>query len=128
MAEYGKRIRLNTTMGSWYPTLGQYSQEITGVEFLIIAGGGGVGGLGDYQGYRYPSGNGAGTANTGGGGGTDGGTAAAHQPGGSGIIILRYSNAYTCNFGAGLTGVEASVANNKKTATITAGSGTVTFS
>ena len=56
--------------------------------------GGGLGGAGGGgRGYSYPSGTAstAGTVNTGGGGGGDAGTGKA---GGSGIVIIRYSDTY----------------------------------
>jgi hypothetical protein len=46
--------------------------------------------------------------------------------GASGVVILRYSDAYTITLGAGLTGSTTTVGSNKVT-TITAGTGTVSW-
>ena len=46
--------------------------------------------------------------------------------GGSGVIILRYSNSYTITIGAGLTGTTSTNGTNT-IATITAGSGNVSW-
>ena len=65
--------------GSWYPG---------GTGRAGGLGGGGTGG--NYQGNTQT----AGTANTGGGGGAGGGTSTINaQPGGSGIVIIRYVSA-----------------------------------
>jgi hypothetical protein len=82
-------------------------------------GGGGAGGAsGSIQGTSA-------TANTGGGGGAGGPNSGA---GGSGIIILKYSDAVTFTATAGLTATtDTSVAGFKIT-TVTAGTGSVTFS
>jgi hypothetical protein len=68
----------------------------------------------------------AGTANTGGGGGgkANGGNGAA---GGSGVVILRYPDTVTITIGAGLTGSESAASGGYKRATITAGTGNVSF-
>jgi hypothetical protein len=68
----------------------------------------------------------AGTANTGGGGGgkSNGGNGAA---GGSGVVILRYPDTVTITIGAGLTGSESAASGGYKRATITAGTGNVSF-
>jgi hypothetical protein len=63
-----------------------------------------------------------GAINKGGGGGSDGGA------GGSGVVILRYPDTRTITFGAGVTGTESSASGGYKRATITAGSGNVSFS
>jgi hypothetical protein len=90
------------------------------------AGTGGAGGGGDGTINTGPAS--AGVANTGGGGGggrvtggTGGGT------GGSGIVILRYSDSKTITIGAGLTGTESTASGGYKRATITAGSGNVSW-
>ncbi len=68
----------------------------------------------------------AGGANTGdGAGGRWDGSGAA---GGSGVVILRYPDTYTINIGAGLTGTETNLGNGYKYATITAGTGNVSWS
>jgi hypothetical protein len=46
--------------------------------------------------------------------------------GGSGVVILRYSNAYTITIGAGLTGSTGTDGSFKVT-TVTAGSGFVSW-
>ena len=78
------------------------------------AGGGGTGG--SQQGV-------AGTANLGGGGGGAWQTGAS---GGSGIVVLRYTNAYTITIGAGLTGSTVTDGTDKIT-TFTAGTGNISF-
>jgi hypothetical protein len=47
--------------------------------------------------------------------------------GGSGIVILRYPDAYNITIGAGLTGSQSSASGGYKRATITAGTGNVTW-
>jgi hypothetical protein len=64
----------------------------------------------------------AGTANTGGGGG------GYSQPGGSGIVILKYPASYTITIGAGLTGSTAAPSGGFKVTSITAGTGNISFS
>jgi hypothetical protein len=85
------------------------------------AGGGGNGGADFVIG-------GAGTANTGGAGGGSGGLATAGGNGGSGVVILRYPDTKTITIGAGLTGTESSASGGYKRATITAGTGNVSWS
>ena len=73
----------------------------------------------------------AGTANTGGGGGgssftSSSGTGHNGPSGGSGIIILRYPNTYTISQ-SGMTLSTATDGSDKVT-TITAGTGTISFS
>ena len=83
------------------------------------AGGGGAGGTGS-EGTVV-----AGTANLGGGGGASGsGLGAA---GGSGVVILRYPDTKTITIGAGLTGSESAASGGYKRATLTAGSGNVSW-
>jgi hypothetical protein len=53
--------------------------------------------------------------------GNNGGT------GGSGIVILRYPQAFSVTIGAGLTGSESAASGGYKRATITAGSGNVSW-
>jgi hypothetical protein len=92
---------------------------------------GGDGGGGD-GGKSGATGGTAGTANTGGGGG---GAALSGTPGtlagaagGSGVVILRYPDTRTITIGAGLTGTESSASGGFKRATLTAGSGNVSWS
>jgi hypothetical protein len=72
-----------------------------------------------------------GTANTGGGSGGavsgDAGTTGASGNGGSGVVILKYPDAYTITIGAGLTGSTASPSGGFKVSTITAGTGNVSW-
>jgi hypothetical protein len=42
-------------------------------------------------------------------------------------VILRYSDAYTITFGTGVTGTESASSGGYKRATITAGTGTVSW-
>ena len=103
---------------------------------VTYAGGGGGGGTTSANGGAGGGGNGAensnatpGTVNTGGGGGgvcTYYSTARYAGNGGSGIVILRYPNTYTISQ-SGLTLSTATTGNDKVT-TITAGTGTVSFS
>jgi hypothetical protein len=97
MAFSGKRTRVSTYTSAWMPT-GDEMPPLT-VDYLVVAGGGGGGGNNTYNG----------------------------QAGGSGVVILRYPNAYTITIGAGLTGSTTTVSSNKVT-TITAGSGNVSWS
>ena len=120
------------------------SSSITGTA-TFYAGGGGAGGHGDNNGLAGGSGGGgrggdarnnanitAGTANTGGGGG--GGSARENAGtrvganGGSGVVILRIPNTRTATFSAGLTASQTSTPDSDRVYTVTAGSGTVTFS
>ena len=115
---------------------------ITGSSVYYAGGGGGTrssaasssGGLGG-GGAGNTAGNNSGaatpgTANTGGGGGAGGhggGSAIHGKSGGSGVVILRYASAYTITLGAGLTGTESAASGGYKRATITAGSGNVSW-
>jgi len=63
-----------------------------------------------------------GSPNTGTGGSSQSGN------GGSGVIILRYPDTRTITIGAGLTGTESAASGGYKRATITAGSGNVSWS
>jgi hypothetical protein len=70
----------------------------------------------------------AGTVNTGGGGGGAVTTNVAGA-GGSGIVILRIPSVYTATFSAGLTATANTTAViGSRIYSITAGTGTVTFS
>jgi hypothetical protein len=91
---------------------------------LYIAGSGGSGGGGN--GAQYPDNTVAasGISNTGGGGG---GGYLTFADGGSGVVIIRYPNAYTVTIGSGLTGNTATYGTDKIT-TFTAGTGNISFS
>ena len=115
---------------------------ITGSSVYYAGGGGGTrssaasssGGLGG-GGAGNTAGNNSGaatpgTANTGGGGGAGGhggGSAIHGKSGGSGVVILRYADTFTITIGAGLTGTESAASGGYKRATITAGSGNVSW-
>jgi hypothetical protein len=47
--------------------------------------------------------------------------------GGGGVVILRYPDTRTITIGAGLTGTESSASGGYKRATITAGTGNVSW-
>jgi hypothetical protein len=117
------------------------ANNITGSSVFYAGGGGGntdnasgVGGTGGNGG----GGNGArtgmgagqpGTANTGGGGGgsTSNAPYNGSGAGGSGVVILRYPDTKTITIGAGLTGTESAASGGYKRATITAGTGNVSW-
>jgi len=88
------------------------------------AGGSGGGGNGNTNNSTNGS---PGTANTGGGGGGHNGGQTSGN-GGSGVVILRYADTMTITIGAGLTGTESSASGGFKRATITAGTGNVSWS
>lgn len=88
------------------------------------AGGSGGGGAGGLNGGGVGT---AGTANTGGGGGAGGGSGGDGGAGGSGVVILRYPDTRTITIGAGLTGTESAASGGYKRATLTAGSGNVSW-
>jgi len=71
------------------------------------------------------------TGSGGGGGGTNGDaptyTTYNGGSGGSGVVIIRYPDTRTITIGAGLTGTESSASGGYKRATITAGTGNVSF-
>ena len=69
----------------------------------------------------------AGTSNTGGGGGGCSANGANGFNGGSGVVILRYPDSKTITIGAGLTGTESAASGGYKRATITAGTGNVSW-
>jgi hypothetical protein len=95
------------------------------VDYLVVAGGGGNGGLNS---------NGTdGSANTGGGGGGGGSTTVGPQrnggAGGSGVVLIKIPSAYTAAFSAGLTTTANTTAiSGSRIYSVTAGTGTVTFS
>jgi hypothetical protein len=76
-----------------------------------------------------PSGNGQpGTANTGGGGGGGGaGGSSIGGNAGSGIVIIKYPDTRTITIGAGLTGSTPAPSGGFKVTTLTAGTGTVSW-
>lgn len=94
------------------------------------SGGGGNGGAWVSSGTLNPGV--AGTVNTGGGGGGCGGTSSSGNntggTGGRGVVILRYADNRTITIGAGLTGTESAASGGYKRATITAGTGNVSWS
>lgn len=106
---------------------------------VTYAGGGGGGIIGNTVGFGGPGGGGSGSSGPGaatsgttnlGGGGGGGGNAASTSSGGnggSGIVILKYLNLYTANFAAGLT-ANTIPSGSYKISTVTAGTGSVTFS
>jgi hypothetical protein len=72
----------------------------------------------------------AGTANLGGGGGAGSGKVSGDKSGragGSGVVIFKYPDTRTIVIGAGLTGTESSPSGGFKSATITAGTGNVSW-
>jgi len=83
-----------------------------------------TGGLGGGGNGGQNSGN-TGDANTGGGGG---GRNNAGYSGGSGVIVLRYPDTFTCTAGVGVTGTEYDEGTGFKTFAITAGDGTISWS
>ena len=111
------------------------ASAITGTS--IFRGGGGGGGSSDQSTDNGSGGNGgggtcdgsgtAGAVNTGGGGGGGDRGGTNGTAGGSGVVILRYANTSTITLSAGLTGSTATDGSDKVT-TITAGTGTVSFS
>lgn len=115
--------------------------NITGTSLFYAAGGGGGGYNLAGSGGSSIGGNGStgnpststtsGTVNTGSGGGGTGNTGVAGGNGGSGVVILKYPDAYTINFQTGVGFISSTAtlsATSEKVTTITAGSGTITFS
>ena len=74
------------------------------------------------------TGNVAGAANTGNGAGGNSVGLSAGSAGGSGVVILRYADTLTITIGGGLTGTESAASGGYKRATITAGTGNVSWS
>ncbi len=97
--------------------------DITGSSVTYAAGGAGVGA--ESAGAFTASQNG--TANRGNGANAATSTSGAGGTGGSGVVVLRYPDTRTITFGAGLTGTESSASGGYKRATITAGSGNVSW-
>jgi hypothetical protein len=87
------------------------------------AGGGGAGG----PNAGGPGNATAGTANTGGGGG-GGGQGNAGANGGSGVVIIRVPSSVTATFSVGLTSSLSTAVSGFNIYTVTAGTGTATFS
>jgi hypothetical protein len=86
------------------------------------AGGGGAGASG-YGAVNAVSGS----ANTGGGGGGRHADFGSNGNGGSGIVILKYPDAYTITIGAGLSGSTAGPSGGFKVSTFTGGTGNVSW-
>ena len=104
--------------------------SITGI--AVKRGGGGsapYGGAGTWGGGEAPDGvvSSSGTPNTGGGGAgkRNSGTGAS---GGSGVVILRYSNLKTITVGSGLTTTGEQSDGDNKYIVFTAGTGNISFS
>jgi hypothetical protein len=116
--------------GSLSPTVGSSASggiscgnttNITGS--ILTKGIGGVTGGG-----TSPASGGANTGDGGQGGGLPG--SPGNQPGGSGgsgVVILKYADAYTITIGAGLTGTTAAPSGGFIVTTITAGTGNVSW-
>ena len=109
------------------------ASSITGSSVTRAGGGGGAGttagGSGGTGGGGAGSDGGtptAGTANTGGGGGASANSTNAGASGGSGLVILRYPDTYTISQ-TGLT-LTTTTDGSDKVTTITAGTGTVSWS
>ena len=119
----GLEVNIIGGTGNYYAGGGGGGNDSTGDP----AGTGGIGGGGNgCQGSGCTQPNG--TTNTGGGGG--GGhrfTSRTNGFGGSGVVIVRYSNTRTITVGAGLTAATTTVGTDKVT-TFTSGTGTITFS
>jgi hypothetical protein len=110
--------------------------SITGSPVTYAGGGGGgcyngTGGSGTDGGGNGSSGTVAatnGSPNVGAGGGAGGyPTTTSGGDGGSGVVIIRYPDAYTVTIGAGLTGSTTTDGSDKVT-TFTAGTGNISFS
>ena len=87
------------------------------------AGGNGGGGNGHYKNTNQAT---AGTANTGGGGGGGGETSHAGANGGSGVVIIAYSSAYSAATTSGTVSVSTASRSGYRVYTFT-GNGTITF-
>ena len=97
-------------------------------------GGGGVGAWGDPLSDSTPDNDRATAGGTNLGGGGGGSTAREYRrfggkAGGSGIVVLRYSDYYDITVGSGLTtsALNTAVGTNEKYTTFTAGTGSITF-
>ena len=114
--------------------------EVSGSDVYFAGGGSGgsrgsgsdVGGLGGGGNSNANSVGDNGTPNTGGGGGSAGATSGAASlagAGGSGVVILRYPDAYTITVGSGITEASSSpfTEGSNKVSVFTAGTGSITF-
>mgnify|MGYP001407815807 FL=1 len=97
---------------------------ITGSNVYYAAGGGGKRGWGGSHGSAGA--NASGLVNSGDGGGGNDTAAGVSAAGRSGIVIVKYSNAYTLTIGAGLTSSTATSGSDKIT-TFTAGTGNISI-
>ena len=114
------------------------ASSITGTSVFRAGGGGGgsdsrnglFGGAGGNGGGGTGGGTGTtstvGTPNTGGGGG-GGGLGSSSRAGGSGVVILRFSNLFTASVSGGLTYTISTAVTGKKIYIFTAGTGTIFF-
>jgi hypothetical protein len=105
------------------------ASSISGTLTYYGGGGGGRDGSGNGTGGSGGGANSATSANANTGGGA-GGTSSggSFTNGGSGIIIIKYLATYTATFSGGLTASTPGAVNGYKISTVTAGTGTVTFS
>ena len=97
---------------------------ITGSNVYYAAGGGGKRGW--TGSYGSAGANATGNANSGDGGGGNDTAAGVSAAGRSGVVIVKYSNAYTLTIGAGLTSSTATSGSDKIT-TFTAGTGNISI-
>ena len=110
--------------GAYYSYLGGPNAAASGIGGSGAAASGARGGVG----FTAP---GNGTVNTGSGGGGGGENGQVGGNGGSGVVILRYPDAYetAISSGGGLVNqVDSTTVSGYKIEKITAGSGTITFS
>ena len=119
--------RLVSLTNSYYGGGGGGGCYSNGVSPNAIAGTGGIGGGGNGNAAASVAAV-AGTANTGGGGGGGGGTNANPATGGSGVVIIRWNASQAvATLSSGLTATRTTVGTDS-VLTITAGTGTVTWS
>ncbi len=97
---------------------------ITGSNVYYAAGGGGKRGWNGS--YGSAGANATGNVNSGDGGGGNDTSAGVSAAGRSGVVIVKYSNAYTLTIGAGLTSSTATSGSDKIT-TFTAGTGNISI-
>jgi hypothetical protein len=89
-----------------------------------VAGQGGLGGGGDGSQGQAQSG----TSNTGGGGGGQlNNLGYGGGDGGSGVVIIRYPEQFTCSFGAGVSGYSTAPSGGFRRTVLTSGSGLLDF-
>ena len=93
----------------------------------VVAGTGGTGGGGAGAAAQTATGT-AGTVNTGGGGGGGAGSAGNGAAGGSGIAIFKVADTYVAIVSGGLTSTTSTAVAGYNIYSITAGTGTITFS